>query len=223
MDDSHVAGSVSISGGLTVNSDLNGASPQFTLTCISTGGPATTVTWTRDSDLVTQGAETVLVDSLTTRYIHSLNITTGGEYRCSVTNSKPSTATASLTVKGIVVFFLFIIASIKYLLLMYIAASPPTDVAAVQDGPTNIIVTWTPPSPLGDTTGYRISFTGGGSSYSVDVSGGDTNTFLVTGLMEEATYTVCIVGTSQHLPSTTVSVSGGPVILGELKMHVFKN
>ena len=33
----------------TVNYDLNGDSPQFTLTCISTGGPATTVTWTRDS------------------------------------------------------------------------------------------------------------------------------------------------------------------------------
>ena len=87
---------------MTVDSDLNGASPQFTLTCISTGGPATTVTWTRDSDLVTQGAKTVLVDNSTARYIHSLNITTGGEYRCSVTNTKPSTATASLTVKGII-------------------------------------------------------------------------------------------------------------------------
>ena len=104
MDVSHVAGSVSISGGvtLTVDSDLNGASPQFTLTCISTGGPATTVTWTRDSELVTQGAETVLVDNSTARYIHSLNITIGGEYRCSVTNTKPSTATASLTIKGII-------------------------------------------------------------------------------------------------------------------------
>ena len=104
MDALHVAGSVSISEGvtLTVNSGLNGASPQFTLTCISTGGPATTVTWTRDSDLVSQEAKTVLVDNLIGRYIHSLNITIGGEYRCSVTNSKPSTATASLTVKGIV-------------------------------------------------------------------------------------------------------------------------
>ena len=39
-------GDLTIPGGmkLTVDSDLNGASPQFTLTCISTGGPATTVT-----------------------------------------------------------------------------------------------------------------------------------------------------------------------------------
>ena len=88
-----------------MKSDLNGASPQFTLTCISTGGPATTVTWTRDSKLVTEGAETVLVNNSTARYIHSLIITTGGEYRCSVTNSMPSSTTASLTVKGIVVSF----------------------------------------------------------------------------------------------------------------------
>ena len=103
LDVSHVAGSVSISGGVTlsVDSDLNGASPQFTLTCISTGGPATTVTWTRNSELVTQKAKTVLVDNSIVRYIHSLNnITIGGEYSCSVANSKPSTATASLTVKG---------------------------------------------------------------------------------------------------------------------------
>ena len=47
---------------LTVHSELDGASPQFTLTCISTGGPATTVTWTRDSDTVTEETETVLDD-----------------------------------------------------------------------------------------------------------------------------------------------------------------
>ena len=32
----------------TESSDLNGTA-HFTLTCISTGGPATNVTWTRDS------------------------------------------------------------------------------------------------------------------------------------------------------------------------------
>ena len=115
--------------------------------------------------------------------------------------------------------FCFIVASIQYL-IVDVAASPPTGVTAVQDGPTSIRVTWTPPSPLGDTTGYRISFTGGGNSDSVTVSGGDTNTFPVTGLMEKATYIVSIVGTSQHLPSTNVPVPGGPVTLGELKMYV---
>ena len=85
---------------------------------------------------------------------------------------------------------------------------------AFQDGVTSIRVTWTPPSPLGDTTGFRISFTGGGNNDSVDISGGDTNSYTLTGLMEEATYTVSIVGTSQHFPSTTVPVPCGPVTLG---------
>ena len=95
-----ITGDIVISGELTVNSGL-GASPQFTLTCISTGGPAINVTWTRDSELVTQGTKTMLVNYSTARYIHSLIVTTGGEYSCSVTNTKPSSATASLTVKGI--------------------------------------------------------------------------------------------------------------------------
>ena len=51
-------------------SNINGASPQFTLTCITTGGPATTVTWTRDSTTVTEGNETVLNDPVTAQYMH---------------------------------------------------------------------------------------------------------------------------------------------------------
>ncbi|CAI8029811.1 hypothetical protein GBAR_LOCUS16917, partial [Geodia barretti] len=43
----------------------------FTLTCISTGGPATTVTWTRDSTTVTQGTQTVLNDGVTAQYTHT--------------------------------------------------------------------------------------------------------------------------------------------------------
>ena len=41
----HSAGDVTIPGGMTLteDSDLNGESPQLTLTCTSTGGPATTV------------------------------------------------------------------------------------------------------------------------------------------------------------------------------------
>ena len=91
---------------LTENSDLNGASPQFTLTCISTGGPATTVTWTRDSDTVTEGTETVLDDPVTAQYTHNLTVTgrLGGLYTCTVANDKPSVASASLSVEGIQYF-----------------------------------------------------------------------------------------------------------------------
>ena len=43
-----------------------------TLTCISTGGPATTVTWTRNSVTITEGTETVLNSQVTAQYTHTI-------------------------------------------------------------------------------------------------------------------------------------------------------
>ena len=84
----------------TANTDLNGASPQFTLTCISTGGPATTVTWTRDSEMLT--GSTVLNDTETAQYTHTLTVTgrLEGLYTCTVSNDKPSEDSAQLFVLG---------------------------------------------------------------------------------------------------------------------------
>ena len=87
-----------------MDSDLNEASPQFTLTCISTGGPATTVTWTRDSVTVTKGNETVLDNRETSQYTHTLTVTgrEEGDYTCTVANNRPTNnmASAQLTVQG---------------------------------------------------------------------------------------------------------------------------
>ena len=81
----------------------SGASLQFTLICISTGGPATTVTWTRDSTTVTEGTETVLDDPVTAQYTHTLTVTgrLPGLYNCTVENNKPSSDSATLEGKGI--------------------------------------------------------------------------------------------------------------------------
>ena len=99
----HSAGDVTLPGGMTftVHSDLDGESPQFTLTCTSTGGPATTVTWTRDSETVS-GGMTVLDDSVTAQYTHTLTVTgrLGGQYQCTVSNSKPSHVSSSFVVQG---------------------------------------------------------------------------------------------------------------------------
>ena len=95
-------GDVSVSDdvALTVDSDLNGASPQFTLTCISTGGPATTVAWTRDSEMLT--GSTALNDTETAQYTHTLTVTgrLGGLYTCTVANDRPSEDSHSFTVQG---------------------------------------------------------------------------------------------------------------------------
>ena len=87
---------------LTLNSDLNGASPQFTLTCISTGGPATTVTWTRDSATAMGDEMTVLDNAENATYTHTLTVTgrQEGVYMCTVENGKPSNDTASFRFQG---------------------------------------------------------------------------------------------------------------------------
>ena len=86
-----------------MDSDLTGDSPQFTLTCVSTGGPATNVAWTRDSYTITEGTETVLDN--TAEYIHTLTVTKrlGGLYTCIVSNDKPSMDSSELNVQGEVV------------------------------------------------------------------------------------------------------------------------
>ena len=84
-------------------------------------------------------------------------------------------------------------------------ASAPTGLTAVQEGPTGIRVSWTPPTPLGDTTGYRIYYSGG-SSGSENVSDGSTDNLLLSGLQNGASYTISIVGTSNHLNSDHVNL-----------------
>ncbi|CAI8031727.1 Receptor-type tyrosine-protein phosphatase F, partial [Geodia barretti] len=89
---------------------------------------------------------------------------------------------------------------------------PPTGVTAVQDGPTSITVTWTPPSPLGDTTGYRISYNTGSD---VDIDGDSSNSYTLTGLTNGQTYTISIVAIAPNRPTSSpieaqVSLVGVP-------------
>ena len=77
---------------------------------------------------------------------------------------------------------------------------------AVQEGPTSIRISWSPPSLQGDTSGYRVSYNGG-SSGSVDVSGWYTDNHLLTGLLNGAMYSISIVGASNHFSSEEVEYS----------------
>ena len=90
-----------------------------------------------------------------------------------------------------------------------VAASPPSDVIAVQDGSTSIIVLWTPSS---GATGYMISYTGGGSSDSVAV--GDTNSHTLMGLTNGETYTISIAGTS----SSPGAMLRAPLLVGDVAL-----
>ena len=75
---------------------------QFHLTCISTGGPATTVTWTRDPPPVGGINETVVVDGVTGTSDNTLLVTgrMEGLYTCTVSNRVSNESSASLSVAG---------------------------------------------------------------------------------------------------------------------------
>jgi len=103
---------------------------------------------------------------------------------------------------------------VLYLFLFPPVASAPTNLTAVQEGPTGIRVSWTPPTPLGDTAGYGIYYSGG-SNGSVIVSGGSTDNHLVGSLKNGANYTIRIVGTSKHFFSEEVK-NPNSIILSEL-------
>ena len=72
---------------------------------------------------------------------------------------------------------------------------------AVQEGPTSIRVSWIPST---NTTGYTISYTGGGSSDSMTVSGGSTDNYLLTGLQNGDTYTISVASVADLFTSESV-------------------
>ena len=84
----------------------------------------------------------------------------------------------------------------------------------VANNGTSIEVSWTPPSPLGPVTGYRIYYDGDdGSSGYVDVTGGSHRRHILTRLPSDLTYTVSIVALSTSLPSE-VAFAPNPIRIG---------
>ena len=73
----------------------------FILTCVSTGGPATTVTWTRDNVTITDGTENQY-NTGTGVSTHNLTVTERlqGLYTCTVANVRLSNDSASINVQG---------------------------------------------------------------------------------------------------------------------------
>ena len=218
-----ITGEVAIEGGIqfALDSDLTAEPPEFTLTCISIEGPATSVVWTRDSTtVITEGTETVLNDQMAARYTHTLTVTgrLGGDYVCNVSNSISSILSRELNIKGVYTKperkknqkEMFFNAGIYF---SPIVASPPTNLMVAQETGTSFRLTWTPPSPLGDTTGYTVLYSATGSSSSggsVEISGGSSDSLALTGLTSGVNYTVSLIARSQHIPSAAVTAPVEP-------------
>ena len=80
-----------------LTSMLNASTPTFTLTCTSTGGPGTTVSWTVNNHTVTEDKDhhitsQILTDPETATYNHTLAVNgrMEGKYECRVSNRKSS-------------------------------------------------------------------------------------------------------------------------------------
>ena len=121
----------------------------------------------------------------------------------------------SKSVQGVVDFNINVIG--HYIMFVPVA-SAPTILMAAQEGLTSIRVSWSPPTPLGDTSGYRIYYSDGDSSGYVHVSGGSTGNYLLTGLQNGDIYTISIVATSQHVPSESITANMA-VSLGEKSLY----
>lgn len=87
-----------MTGGDTITS--RGSPLKFTITCISSGGPATNVTWTRYSVVITEGTESILVHPKNATYHHTLTDSYGGEYECYVSNKLSLPASSGRRIIG---------------------------------------------------------------------------------------------------------------------------
>ena len=84
---------------------FNPLNPQFNLTCNSTSGPATVVTWLRDGNIVVYDTNHVLTQTVGTFIMYSNVLTvTGrepGNYLCNITNVRGHD-TSTFIVEGII-------------------------------------------------------------------------------------------------------------------------
>ncbi|CAI8013812.1 Neogenin, partial [Geodia barretti] len=181
-------GDVSISGGVTFDTS------QLTLTCISTGGPATTVTWTRDSTTVTQGTQTVLNDPVTAQYTHTLTVTTGGVYTCTVANNKPSSGSASTII------------------------AVGLTVSATPSSSTSLTISWTLEDSL-TATSYTISYSNTNTDCFTDSRSGISasgTSYTLTGLEEGTEYSITVTATltgnggTQEGSTTATTLTAAP-------------
>ena len=103
----NVGMSVVTSLSFELTSELDSTTPTFTLTCTSTGGPVTTITWMRDGEVLTESSyynntSWMLLHPENVTYTHTLRVTGRmvGEYECTVTNIRTPSSSRNLTVEG---------------------------------------------------------------------------------------------------------------------------
>ena len=209
-----------------LHSEPNENPPEFTLTCRSVGGPATTVMWQRNGEPVQEDSnhETsqIIADtSENTVYKNTLRVRGREErlFTCNVSNNiqdfisdHNKSVNSSIIVKGIycsiahnynLYFHSFL------LTCTFTVAETPTQLIAIYKSTTSILLTWTYASSTQTTTGYRYAvyyeYAGGRNRRYPHVSSG-VNTYLLSQYPKGGIYNISIVAV-RNLPSDVV----GPV------------
>ena len=182
---------------------------QFTLTCISTGGPATMITWTRNygssyyyAITITQGTKTVLDDPVTAQYTHTATLTgkMEGLYTCTVINNI-SHDSAQLHVEGEMQSFIGCVNKFHSFSVPY----RPYWIIVSQNGLKSVLVTWQYDWP--NVTGYHVSYYQQYGEHNGSTTVGKRYTNVtITGLVTLATYSISIVANSTTLPSYSSNV-----------------
>ena len=84
-------------------------------------------------------------------------------------------------------------------------ALAPDNLSLKQDGETTIIVSWTIPTPPGDTTGYRVYYnTDNMIETSIDTN---SSPITLTSLEPLNEYNISVVGLSEHFSSEAITSS----------------
>ena len=204
-----VAGTLSVSADVTFTLEQNFI---FTLTCISTGGPATTVTWTRDFVTVTGTQRSHVENGLTATYIHTLTLQYNralietrqlqGIYICSVVNAVSSANSPHLYIHGIQHNEHNVQCTCNTT-FSRVAPSPPSTVSVSQNGLSSLLVSWPAREDL-TATGYIIYYWQHQPQNLrlLLVEGADATSATITDLITGATYSISVASTSGTLPST---------------------
>ena len=91
-------------------------------------------------------------------------------------------------------------------MLFATVASAPKNLTLKQVSPTSVRVSWDPPSPPGNTVGYRVSYNLSTDS-DIDISDVSTTSTTITGLENGNYYTISIFGLSEHFRSEIKSAT----------------
>ena len=91
-------------------------------------------------------------------------------------------------------------------ILYLTVASAPDSLSLKQDGETMVIVSWTVPTPPGDTTGYRVYYT---TDNMIETN---SSPITLTSLEPLNEYEISVVGLSDHFSSEPITSS---IFLGQ--------